>query len=208
MTEDPTRSSRDHAADDAAQAPSSLDGACRAVEALLADPWLDLADSVPDPVAEHLRGCAACRAARGGYARLDALLAAEPAPPAPADLVGSVLARVARRRAHDQVWARQQALVLVAAAVAVAAGLALTPADAPGGAAAGEFVRAGLAALATLTAGLGALGDAAGGLLPSPSLLLLAALAPALLLLDGLACRRGLIVDGLAGRRGPGRGGP
>lgn len=208
MTEDPTRSSRGHAADDAAQAPPSLDGACRAVEPLLADPWLDLPDLVPDPVADHLRGCAACQAARTGYARLDALLAGEPAPPAPADLAGSVLAQVARRRAHDQVWARQQALVLVAAAVAVAAGLALAADGAPGGAAAGEVVRAGLGALATLTAGLGALGDAAGGLVPSPPLLLLAALAPALLLLDGLACRRGLIVDGLAGRRGPGRGGP
>lgn len=176
---------------------------CRALHDLLLDLPLDPATlelpSLPAAAEVHLGACEPCRTLRASYARLDQLLVTEPAPPAPPELVTQVLEAVAVRRARDLAWARRQVLVLVAAAALLVAGLGL----ALGGwsdvvtstARARADVEAGAAALgASIDAALvGAWGAgerlvSAPGL-PSPPVVLLLALAPALLLLDSIVCR-------------------
>lgn len=184
---------------------------CRALDDLLLDLPPDLPldpqaaaaaldlPALPAVAQEHLATCAACRDLVASYARLDRLMVTEPTPPAPPDLVAQVLQAVALRRARDLAWARRQALVLVAAAALVVVGLGL----ALEGQGAGWSDAATLAgrARADLQAGLDALvaaldavlarGWSAGErlALPSPPVVLLVALAPALLLLDSLLCR-------------------
>ncbi len=176
---------------------------CRALEDLLLDLPPDAAagDALPAAAEQHLSSCEPCRALRASYARLDHLLATEPAPPAPLDLMTQVLEAIALRRARDLAWARRQVLVLIAAAAVLVAGLGV----ALGGWS--DLLTTTARARADLDAGLDALGAAldaalaggwaagerlvsAPGGLPSPPLVLLVALAPALVLLDSIVCRR------------------
>ncbi|MCO5165985.1 MAG: hypothetical protein M9894_06410 [Planctomycetes bacterium] len=187
--------------DDQARAEPSPrpDALCRALGDRLHDPppgpEADPGATLADADAAHVAGCASCEAVRAAYARLDALLAAEPAPAAPADLARAILAAVARRRARDLAWARRQALVLVAAAAAAVVGLALAAGGVPAPGALAAAARGLLdASVAVVGGGLALLpplpgpGDLAPDL-PAPPLVVVAALAPALLLLDRLVCR-------------------
>lgn len=175
---------------------------CRALDRLLLDLPPDPLGGAPELPADaerHLAGCEACRARQAAQARLDRLLLGEPAPPAPLDLMAQVLEAVARRRARDLAWARRQVLVLVAAAalLVVALGLAL------GGGTAPDLDLVAEAARADLEAGAAAVALAVEGALdaawapierapglPSPPVVLLVVLAPALVLLDSIVCRR------------------
>lgn len=194
---------------------------CHALNALLLDPDAAAAP-LPAAAEAHLEGCQACQEQRASLARLDLLLASEPAPPAPQAVMRRTLEAVARRRARDLASARQQVLVLVAAAVALVAGLGL----ALGGWSGADLVAAAGRTPGDLVAGVTHLGDAwtaawtagaaavtaalerlVGGsqALPGPPVLLLVGLAPALLLLDALLCRaqaRSHEPGGVGGGRG------
>lgn len=157
---------------------------CRAARRRLNDP--------DDEVRTHAAGCPACAVRLQADGRVEALLASTPAPPVPADLLARVLAAVAWRRAQDARWVRSRAPLLVAAAAAVV--LALGPL---GGWVGPSGWQAGLESSldelhAGPVAGAGAAwsalaawaADGAGALLaalPSPPLLLLLVLGPALL---------------------------
>lgn len=160
---------------------------CQDIRSLLQDPHAAL----PPSGAAHVRDCLSCQGLRASFARVDALLASEPAPAAPPALTALILAAVAERRARDLAWARRQVLLLVAAA-ALVAGLGLSlgwaPVDALTASARLE-VDALLAEVSRTIDGLLARGEqAALGALPSPPLLVIALLAPALLVLDGWLC--------------------
>ena len=71
--------------------------------------------------AAHVAKCSDCSAFAASLARLDAFFAAEALPEPPPDLVGSVMARVAERRAAELRWARGRLALLLAAAGLLAA---------------------------------------------------------------------------------------
>lgn len=164
--------------------------------------WLGWGEPLPAAGQLHSSNCLSCQELGAEYALLDDLFGAEPAPAAPLDLADGVMGRIVAHRRAETVRVRlQAALVLAAVALLVLLGSIL---DAPlldglreqGSLLAGEAEhtltlwtmveellfqtrRAASAAFqATLTSA------------PSPSLVLLLVLAPALLLLNWSICRR------------------
>ena len=149
----------------------------------------DVGAVLPSDGEAHVLDCPSCQALRLSFARVDALLLAEPAPPAPPELTARVLQAVAVRRAQDVAWARRQALLLVAAA-ALVAGLGLSTGWAPIDAITSSARLELNGVLRELTAILDSLlarGERALAL-PSPPLVVLLLLAPALLVLNGWMC--------------------
>lgn len=158
------------------------------------------AEPLPDELAGHAAACPTCQGVLAGFARLDALLASEPALAAPPDLVARIGAELAVRRARERARAIRQLAGLVAAAVVVvAAGFGLLelvgplapelPAWRPELSPVGSFVERPESAWSTLLAGLSGGLASAGGALPSFPVLVPALLAPLLLLANRALAR-------------------
>lgn len=156
-------------------------------------------DPLPAELAAHAEGCPACQAALAGFARLDALLGSEPILPAPPDLLLSIRAELAHRRARERARAiRQLAGLVAAAAIVVTAGLGLLelvgpvapelPAWRPDLSPVESYVETPETAWSGLLASLQSSLASAGGSLPSFPLLLPALLAPLLLLANRALC--------------------
>lgn len=102
---------------------------CREVRNKLTEYQLGgLEESERAALADHLVGCAACRAELEALARLDDLLSPMTPLTAPTELWGGIAARLQPRRAHWWQWAVQwpRPALAAAAMIMVALGLALS----------------------------------------------------------------------------------
>jgi len=92
-----------------------VSAACKEVRSLLG-----LGLALTEPAREHLRACSACAAVEQEFAALDALMAAEPVPTAPLDFASAVMQIVIGWQQADALRFRMQVAGILAAAAVLA----------------------------------------------------------------------------------------